>query len=89
MSKFKRGDKVLVFGGFEASDNIRTVYTRVVADFSVDRGYYSLKELHYYVKGGHMTRATLDNPMNRLLYPEYKPYKQFLVEELPNEKENK
>lgn len=89
MSKFKRGDKVLVFKGFDASDSIRTVYTRVVADFSVDCGYYSLKELHYYVRDGHMTRACLDNTMNRLLYPEYRPYKQFLVEELPNEKETK
>jgi hypothetical protein len=85
MSKFKRGDKVLVFGGREASDNIRTVYTRL----AVMSGLYSLKEVHYYVYDSHMTRAILYNPINRLLYPEYKPYKQFLVEELPNEKENK
>lgn len=85
MSKFKKGDKVLVFRGLEASDNIRTVYNRLVAMSEL----YSLKELHYYVYHSHMTRATLDNPINRLLYPEYKPYKQFLVEEVPNEKENK
>ena len=89
MSKFKRGDKVLVFGGFEASDNIRTIYSRVISTPFGEKEMYSLKELYYYVRGDNITRAKLDNPINRLLYPEYKPYKQFLVEELPNEKENK
>jgi hypothetical protein len=85
MSKFKKGDKVLVFGGYQASDNIRTINNRCVAGSEI----YSLKELSYYVIEYHMVRAFLDNPINRLLYPEYKPYKHFLVEELPNEKENK
>jgi hypothetical protein len=85
MSKFKKGDKVLVFGGHQASDNIRTVYNRLGAGSEI----YSLKELNYYVLVHFMVRVCLDNPINRLLYPEYKPYKHFLVEELPNEKENK
>ena len=89
MSKFKRGDKVLVLGGFEASDNIRTIYSRVISTPFGEKEMYSLKEINYYVYDSLMTRACLDNTMNRLLYPEYKPYKQFLVDELPNEKENK